>query len=313
MFVAWTAAAVARAGARRAARWPPLGSARRRRQRGRRPRPSPSRRSSSRSRSGCCSATSTCSSRSLYGLSSSACSRRPRPRSIVRPAGGGIAVATLAKLHPGSLGLWLLVRAAGERGAAGVHRRRGGRRWSRSSAVSVLVGGTQPWIDYATVVRAGSGADLVDPRNAGPAAQIALLARRRRGGAGGPRPDPPDPGHAHRPRRDRVAARRGRRPGREPRVGRGRVARRAAGDLVPLPVGADPVRDRRGAPIRERRAAARRVRWTVVVAGVVAAAAIAWLPLIYAAIGLVLLAARQSRPLPSPVRVPDARRSAARA
>jgi hypothetical protein len=40
---------------------------------------------------------------------------------------------------------------------------------------SLLVGGQGPWSDYVAVVRAGSGADLVDPRNAGPAAQIALL------------------------------------------------------------------------------------------------------------------------------------------
>jgi amino acid transporter len=31
------------------------------------------------------------------------------------------------------------------------------------------------WSEYISIVRAGSGADLVDPRNAGPAAQIALL------------------------------------------------------------------------------------------------------------------------------------------
>jgi hypothetical protein len=42
-------------------------------------------------------------------------------------------------------------------------------------AVSLLAGGSGPWSEYLTVVRAGSGADLADPRNAGPAAQIALL------------------------------------------------------------------------------------------------------------------------------------------
>jgi hypothetical protein len=41
-------------------------------------------------------------------------------------------------------------------------------------AVSLVVGGTSVWAEYVAVVRAGSGADLVDPRNAGPAAQIAL-------------------------------------------------------------------------------------------------------------------------------------------
>jgi hypothetical protein len=88
--------------------------------------------------------------------------------------GAAVAVASITKLHPASLGIWLAVRAlrAGPaRGAlaalvvAGI----------LIVALSLLVGGSGPWSEYLTVVRAGSGADLVDPRNAGPAAQIALL------------------------------------------------------------------------------------------------------------------------------------------
>jgi hypothetical protein len=97
-----------------------------------------------------------------------------RPGSSAPVAGGvALAVAALSKLHPASLGLWLAVRAvrsplarralvaAVVSGAALV-------------AISILVGGTSVWSEYIAVVRAGSGADLVDPRNAGPAAQVAL-------------------------------------------------------------------------------------------------------------------------------------------
>jgi hypothetical protein len=92
-------------------------------------------------------------------------------------AGGGIAlaVASLTKLHPASLAGWFGIRAA--------TRDMGARRVFAVAVVaglvvlglSLLVGGIQPWIDYGAVIRAGSNADLVDPRNAGPAAQIALL------------------------------------------------------------------------------------------------------------------------------------------
>jgi hypothetical protein len=88
--------------------------------------------------------------------------------------GAAISIASVTKLHPASLVLWLAVRGARSDVArrallaavvAGV----------AVVAVSLLVGGVSPWSEYVAVVRAGSGADLVDPRNAGPAAQIALL------------------------------------------------------------------------------------------------------------------------------------------
>ena len=88
--------------------------------------------------------------------------------------GAAVAVASTTKLHPASLGIWLGVRAL----------RDGPARQALAGLVaagilivawSILIGGSGPWSDYLTVVRAGSGADLVDPRNAGPAAQIALL------------------------------------------------------------------------------------------------------------------------------------------
>jgi len=91
------------------------------------------------------------------------------------PIVGGAAatVASVTKLHPASLVLWLAVRAV---------RSTMARRALIAAvvtgiaifAVSLLIGGASPWSEYVAVVRAGSGADLVDPRNAGPAAQIAL-------------------------------------------------------------------------------------------------------------------------------------------
>ena len=98
------------------------------------------------------------------------------PTTRAASAGSGVAatIGAVSKLHPASIGLWLLARSRSAMAA---------RRAVVAAVValivvvglSLFVGGVQPWIDYATVVRAGSGADLVDPRNAGPAAQVALL------------------------------------------------------------------------------------------------------------------------------------------
>jgi hypothetical protein len=94
--------------------------------------------------------------------------------------GAAAAVASATKLHPASLVLWLAVRAV---------RSDVARRALLAAvvtgvaivAISLLIGGLSVWSEYISVIRAGSGADLVDPRNAGPAAQIALLT-----GAGEP-------------------------------------------------------------------------------------------------------------------------------
>jgi hypothetical protein len=42
-------------------------------------------------------------------------------------------------------------------------------------AASLAVGGIGPWQDYLTVLRASTVVDLLDPRNLGPAVQVALL------------------------------------------------------------------------------------------------------------------------------------------
>jgi hypothetical protein len=98
-------------------------------------------------------------------------------------AGVALAVASIAKLHPASLGLWFLVRGIRE-------RRDGSARVPPSWLVlgtatacagavvlaSLAVGGGDPWIDYVAVIRAGTNVNLLDPLNLGPAAQLSLLA-----------------------------------------------------------------------------------------------------------------------------------------
>ncbi len=95
-------------------------------------------------------------------------------------AGVALALASL-KLHPASLGLWFVGRGVRERSAG-----RAPVSWVVVAAalvaglvliaISLLVMGGGPWSDYLAVVRTGSGADIVDPRNAGPAAVLASLA-----------------------------------------------------------------------------------------------------------------------------------------
>jgi hypothetical protein len=89
---------------------------------------------------------------------------------------GGIAVVviSIAKLQPAPLLLWVALRAYRDHGGAQ------GRVLTAAVAaglgilaLSLVVGGVQPWIDYVQVVKAGAGADLVDPRNIGPVSLIA--------------------------------------------------------------------------------------------------------------------------------------------
>jgi len=214
-------------------------------------------------------------------------------------SGAAASLATVSKLSPAVVGLWLLARSTS---TADVRRALAAAAIVLGTVLglSIAVGGIQPWMDYATVVRAGSGADLVDPRNAGPAAQIALLL----GGA---------PAAAESLARTLqipvtlgalvatvVAALRVREPVES-------LAWAVVGSLIVLPVTwyhypsalipfAIVAFLRAGAlePV-----AAQRVRLTIVAAAVVAALAIALLPLLYVAIGLVLAGVRMSRPAPT--------------
>jgi hypothetical protein len=90
---------------------------------------------------------------------------------------GGIALGlvTVAKLHPASLLLWLLVRAVVDRkGPSGQVL------WTAVVTTllivgaSVIIGGLASWTDFSTVLRAGAGAAVVDPRNLGP---VSLLGQ----------------------------------------------------------------------------------------------------------------------------------------
>lgn len=212
-------------------------------------------------------------------------------------SGVAVSVATLAKLHPGSIGLWLLARSA-RPGATTVRRALVAAALTLIVVLVVDVAIFWPlWTDYAAIVRAGSGADLVDPRNAGPAAQLAMLLI----GSG------PDAEALARTLQipvtlvallaSAVVAVRLADPVES-------LAWAAAASLVVLPVTwyhypsalipfAIVAFLRAGAL---GRAAAQPARLTVAAAAVVGAVAIAWLPLLYVAIGLVLLAVRMSRP-----------------
>lgn len=117
----------------------------------------------------------------LYGSMLLATLAPSRQTAIV----GGLALVLASlKLHPASMGLWFLVRAVRER-----RGRLGEKPAGRSLEVvaaavvggfvvivmSLVVGGLGPWTDYLVVIGAGAGADIVDPRNAGLAAVAAAL------------------------------------------------------------------------------------------------------------------------------------------
>ncbi len=112
--------------------------------------------------------------------------------------GAALAIAAVAKLHPASMGLWFVVRGLRDRRRSpvpgpdpgGTARMPGGLALAPGGwlvafaavamglailAISLLAGGFGPWTDYMTVLQTGTGATLVDPRNAGPAAQVALV------------------------------------------------------------------------------------------------------------------------------------------
>jgi glycosyl transferase family 87 len=91
-----------------------------------------------------------------------------------RVAGGAsLALATVTKVAPVVLGGWFLGRGARERRAwvvLGVAIAVG----LAVLGLSLLFGGLDLWREYIPVATAASQAQLLDPRNAGPAAQITL-------------------------------------------------------------------------------------------------------------------------------------------
>ena len=238
-------------------------------------------------------------------------------------AGGAALVVASLKVHPVSMGLWFLVRVLRERrdrrdrSSTGPHSDGppdGSARILAAAvgiglaviASSVVLGGTGIWADYAKVIGAGTRAVIVDSRNAGIAALVAAFVG----------------GGDDLARMLHLA------------VGAGALVvtawaawRRAdtlesfawatAASLVTLPVtwyhypsAMIPIAIAAG--LRAEGASARPVRALLIAAGVVAAIAIAALPLVYVAIGLVIAAARRSgeaspveiRPVRSPAGQP---------
>ena len=209
---------------------------------------------------------------------------------------GGVALAIASlKLHPASMGLWFLVRTIRVRTApAGLVVATAIFVGGGMVIVSMLVDRIGLWAEYAQVVRAGTSAVIVDPRNAGIAAFVAgalgggdPMARTLHLGVG-------------------VAAlavtiwaawRRG-----DLLEG---FAWASAASLSTLPVtwyhyhsAMIPIAI--AAWLRAEQGSLRRVRAVIIGAMVVAAVAIAALPLLWIAIGLVILAARWSRHVGSP-------------
>ena len=209
-------------------------------------------------------------------------------------AGGVALVAAAAKLHPASMILWFAVRASRER------RRGGGASAGLVVATAMMVGavvvatsiglgGLAVWSEYGAVVRSGAQATIIDPRNAGIAAQVAgwiggddAVARSLHVFVGVAavlltvwaawrRPDPVES-----------------------------FAWATAASLATLPVtwyhypsAMLPVAA--AAVLRASGPGARRVSVLVIAGGVVAALALLWLPLLWVAIALIVAAARVSR------------------
>jgi Glycosyltransferase family 87 len=114
-----------------------------------------------------------------YGLVLVAAVASTGERASLVAGGGALALATAVKVSPGLLGGWFVGRAARDRG------REAGRVALGVIAVALAVGltvlaisialaGLELWRDYVPVAGAASQAQLLDPRNVGPAAQIAL-------------------------------------------------------------------------------------------------------------------------------------------
>jgi hypothetical protein len=111
----------------------------------------------------------------LFGLVLLAVLSPGRGSAVV--GGAALAVASVAKLHPATLGVWLLARRLrdGPTGPAGRILAIGIVGGLGLLAASLLVGGVGPWADYLAFLRGGAGqADIVSQLNVGPASQIAL-------------------------------------------------------------------------------------------------------------------------------------------
>jgi len=100
-------------------------------------------------------------------------------RAAVMSGGAALAIASVVKLHPGTLAVWLAARwsaASGSSRATLAVIGSGVATGAAILAVSLLVGGTGPWRDYIGYLGMSGNADLTSSVNVGPASQLALLA-----------------------------------------------------------------------------------------------------------------------------------------
>jgi len=100
-------------------------------------------------------------------------------RTAAMGGGAALAIASVVKLHPGTLIVWLAARwsaASGSRRATVTVIGSAIATGVAILAVSLVVGGTGPWRDYFGYLQRTGGADLTSSVNIGPASQLALLA-----------------------------------------------------------------------------------------------------------------------------------------
>ncbi len=121
-------------------------------------------------------------------------------RSAALAAGVAIGLATVAKLSPGFVLLWLAMRALRIRRLEGSAHPKAPLAVALATItlallLSFVVGGIGPWQEYVRVAQTVSGAALVDPRNIGPASQLALWLKA------GESPPPSPPGEWAIPKR----------------------------------------------------------------------------------------------------------------
>jgi len=137
----------------------------------------------------------------LYGLmlvAAMADGSRRTDRRMAVAAGIALALASI-KLHPALLALWFLlrgvrvVRSRAQPGSEPADARvplpwlvlaAAAVTGVAILAISLAVGGIQPWLDYLAILRASTNVDLLDYRNLGPVAQLVMVLNLGTGAIG---------------------------------------------------------------------------------------------------------------------------------
>lgn len=105
--------------------------------------------------------------------------RGASPRVTGVAGGVALAIASVVKLHPATLVVWLAARRTATPGARLARITVIGAAIATGLAIlalSLVLGGAGPWTDYPQYLSLGSNADLASRVNIGPASQVALLA-----------------------------------------------------------------------------------------------------------------------------------------